>query len=107
MSSSPEIVSQALAEAINKLPEAEKLVMTLAVYEGLTDAEIAATVTESEATVTALHESALQHLAEAAPAPPTTPPELPIDPMYLPFSEQELNVHFAPVKGKKQAEVAT
>jgi DNA-directed RNA polymerase specialized sigma24 family protein len=59
-----------LSAAIDRFPEAEKVVMTLAEYEGLTDAEIAATLMESEATVTALHESALQRLAEAVGAPP-------------------------------------
>ena len=69
---------EALRETIDSLPEAEKVVMTLTEYEGLTDAEIASVLTESEATVAALHESALERLAAAVGAPPTKPTD-PLD----------------------------
>ena len=78
----------ALSTAIDRLPEAEKVVMTLADYKGLSDDM--ATLTESEATVTALHESALQRLAEAVGAPPRVVDAV-IEPTYLPFTESDLS----------------
>jgi hypothetical protein len=45
---------------------------------------------ESEATVTALHESALQRLAEAVGAPPPVADAV-IEPTYLPFTASDLS----------------
>ena len=56
--------------AVNKLPEAEKLVMTLSYYEGLNDVDIAAALQENERRIAEIRESALQRVAGDLGIPP-------------------------------------
>lgn len=51
------------ASAINKLPEAERLVITLAYYEGLNDVDIAAALQENEGRIAEIRESGLRRVA--------------------------------------------
>jgi RNA polymerase sigma factor for flagellar operon FliA len=51
-----------LADAINRMPERERLVLTLYYYQGLTIAEIAATLRMSESRVVQLHTKAILQL---------------------------------------------
>lgn len=67
-----------VAAAVGGLPEAEKLVFTLSHYENTSDSEIAALLSQSEAKVAELRESAFQHLQHALqrgadPGPAITP----------------------------------
>lgn len=60
-----EEVKQALAKAIDKLPEKEKIVVTLYYYEGLTLKEISLTLQLSEARISQLHTKAVFRLRGA------------------------------------------
>ena len=64
-SESVEEVKQALAKAIDKLPEKEKLVVSLYYYEGLTLKEISLILKLSEARISQLHTKSIFRLRGA------------------------------------------
>jgi RNA polymerase sigma factor for flagellar operon FliA len=57
-----EEMRQLLAEAINRMPEREKVVLTLYYYEGLTLAEIGQVLGVTESRVCQIHTKAVIHL---------------------------------------------
>ncbi|MCU0273939.1 MAG: sigma-70 family RNA polymerase sigma factor, partial [Acidimicrobiales bacterium] len=57
-----EEMRQILAEAINRLPEREKIVLTLYYYEGLTLAEIGVVLGVTESRVCQIHTKAVLQL---------------------------------------------
>jgi RNA polymerase sigma factor for flagellar operon FliA len=57
-----EEMRQLLAEAINRMPEREKIVLTLYYYEGLTLNEIGGVLGVTESRVCQVHTKAVLHL---------------------------------------------
>ena len=66
-------LKEALAEAIARLPEREKLVVTLYYYEELTLREIGEVLGVTESRVSQLHTKAILRLRRASPARPREP----------------------------------
>jgi RNA polymerase sigma factor for flagellar operon FliA len=67
-----EEMRQALASAINRMPEREKVVLTLYYYEGLTLAEIGEVLGVTESRVCQIHTRAVLHLRSRLTSPAST-----------------------------------
>jgi RNA polymerase sigma factor FliA len=68
-----EEMKQLLADAVNRMPEREKIVLTLYYYEGLTLAEIGAVLGVTESRVCQIHTKAVLQLRSRMSEPEREP----------------------------------